>query len=205
MRLYVETNFVLEMVLGQEQVGACERILSAMEIGAVELVLPAFSVMEPYRRLAARAHDRKNLTAGLGKERAEIARIDLDRDKVGEFEQISGFLVAASQRDASRMAEVRSRLLSVARILPLDGPTLLAASAEAASLGLSEEDAVVLASIRADLGASPTRNALFLTKDKDFRDPQIALALLALGCETMFNFEDAYSRMEGALGHSGGR
>jgi hypothetical protein len=29
--------------------------------------------------------------------------------------------------------------------------------------------------------------------------------LLALGCETMFNFEDAYSRMEGALGHSGGR
>ena len=173
MRLYVETNFVLEMVLGQEQVGACERILTAMEIGAVELVLPAFSVMEPYRRLAARAHDRKNLTAGLGKERAEIARIDLDRDNVGELEQISGFLVAASHRDAS--------------------------------LGLSEEDAVVLASIRADLGASPTRNALFLTKDKDFRDPQIALALLALGCETMFNFEDAYSRMEGALGHSGGR
>jgi hypothetical protein len=71
-RLYVETNFVLEMVLGQEQVGACERILSAMEIGAVELVLPAFSVMEPYRRLAARAHDRKNLTAGLGKERQRL-------------------------------------------------------------------------------------------------------------------------------------
>ncbi len=43
MRVYVETNFVLELALQQEQHAACEAILQLAEARQIALVLPAYS------------------------------------------------------------------------------------------------------------------------------------------------------------------
>ena len=51
MRLYVESNFLLEIVLDQEQSDYCRDILDASLRGTIELGIPAFSVLESYHAL----------------------------------------------------------------------------------------------------------------------------------------------------------
>ena len=62
MRVYVETNFVLELVLEQEDGPACESILRSAEIASITLALPAFSLAEAASSLARR-HDWRRLTS----------------------------------------------------------------------------------------------------------------------------------------------
>ena len=50
MNVYVESNFVLELALAQEQFESCEGILSLCEAGNVRLVVPAYS-LDPTRPL----------------------------------------------------------------------------------------------------------------------------------------------------------
>jgi hypothetical protein len=49
--VYVESNFVLELALLQEQHAACEAIVQLCEAGDLRLVLPAYSFMEPFETL----------------------------------------------------------------------------------------------------------------------------------------------------------
>jgi hypothetical protein len=48
LNVYVETNFVLELVLAQEQQASCEEILALSEEGSLRLVIPSYSLVEPY-------------------------------------------------------------------------------------------------------------------------------------------------------------
>jgi hypothetical protein len=45
-KVYVETNFVLELALEQAQHAECEEILRLAESKSVEIALPAFSFVE---------------------------------------------------------------------------------------------------------------------------------------------------------------
>ncbi|MGA9382849.1 MAG: hypothetical protein WBV73_29160 [Phormidium sp.] len=54
MNIYVETNFVLELVFQQEQWQSCEQILQLCEAGSAKLVIPAYSLAEPDDKLSRR-------------------------------------------------------------------------------------------------------------------------------------------------------
>lgn len=57
MRLYVESNFLVELALEQEQSVDCGRLLVLAERGMLELVVPAYAIMEShdavFRRLSS--------------------------------------------------------------------------------------------------------------------------------------------------------
>ena len=48
MTVFVESNFVLEIALGQEQAAAAEAILQLAEHGTLNLRIPAFALSEPF-------------------------------------------------------------------------------------------------------------------------------------------------------------
>ena len=48
MIVYVESNFVLEVALGQEESPSAESILVLAESSKIELVFPGFSLKETY-------------------------------------------------------------------------------------------------------------------------------------------------------------
>ena len=52
MTVYVESNFVLEQALQQEQCDACDEILNLADSDTILLVVPAFSLAEPHQALA---------------------------------------------------------------------------------------------------------------------------------------------------------
>ncbi|MGE0598126.1 MAG: hypothetical protein AB7J35_13335 [Dehalococcoidia bacterium] len=198
MRVYVESNFILELVFGQEQVQSCESLLVLAESHAIELTIPAFSVMEPYQRIVRRKRDRDELQSKLEKERAEVARVSAYRDPAEQLKQISSFLIASSDRDRSRMSEIRERILASSRLTSLDAAVLQGASLLTERFGLAPEDAVVLESVRTDLASSAASDAMFLTKNsKDFRDPEISDFL---GCRVFFDFADALAAIQSDFG-----
>ena len=54
MNVYIESNFVLELALLQEQSSSCEEILGLCESRGVRFVVPAYSLAEPYETLTRR-------------------------------------------------------------------------------------------------------------------------------------------------------
>jgi predicted nucleic acid-binding protein len=70
-RLYVESNFVLELVFSQEQSAACEELLAAGENGVFELVLPSYCLGEPLETLRRRHKERQRLQEGVQTELIE--------------------------------------------------------------------------------------------------------------------------------------
>jgi len=63
--IYVESNFVLELVLLQEQYASCEDVLRLCEAGKEQLIIPAYSLVEPYETLIRRHRQRKQMKADL--------------------------------------------------------------------------------------------------------------------------------------------
>ena len=59
MNVYVESNFVLELALLQEQSASGEAILRLGEEHRVHLVVPAYALVEPYETLARRHKQRE--------------------------------------------------------------------------------------------------------------------------------------------------
>jgi len=59
--VYVESNFVLELALRQEQSASCEKLLDLCEGGRVTLVVPAYSLAEPYETLIRRRSQRRQI------------------------------------------------------------------------------------------------------------------------------------------------
>jgi hypothetical protein len=53
--VYVETNFVLELVFQQEQFVSCEQILQLSEAGRIKLTIPAYCLAEPHEKLSRQA------------------------------------------------------------------------------------------------------------------------------------------------------
>ena len=61
MNVYVESNFVLELALIQEQYAGCEEILRLCEAGRIRLVIPAYSLAEPYETLTRHHKQRRRM------------------------------------------------------------------------------------------------------------------------------------------------
>jgi hypothetical protein len=58
--IYVETNFVLELVFEQEQFKSCEEILLLSEQKLATLIIPAYSLAEPHEKLIRQARNRSH-------------------------------------------------------------------------------------------------------------------------------------------------
>jgi hypothetical protein len=122
--VYVESNFVLELALLQEQHASCEEILGLCESGSAHLIVPAYSLMEPYETLLRRQAYRRQLKGDLDTQFRQIARTALYRDRLPELASAMSLLVDSAGDDISRLDRVRSRLFACAEIAPLEGEAL---------------------------------------------------------------------------------
>ena len=118
MKIYVETNFVLELALAQEQEASCDNILRHCESGSAELVIPAYSLIEPYETLGRRHKQRKDIRVDLDEQLGQLARTIAFKEQLTRFREITGLLTDAAAVESDRLKQVRTRLLNTARIIP---------------------------------------------------------------------------------------
>jgi predicted nucleic acid-binding protein len=187
--VYVESNFVLELALLQEQCSACEDILSLCESREVTLVLPAYSLMEPYGTLMRRHAERKRLKASVDGELRQITRTTAYANRIQDLEAAARLLLDSTEEDMDRLERTRSRLLGCAEMVPLDSRILTRAPEYQARYSFSALDAVVYASVLTHLENSAPPASCFLNRDAGFSSPEIVGALETRNCKFLPGFD----------------
>ena len=198
-RVYVETNFVLELALVQEQHESCGEILRFAEEGRFQLLIPAYSLIEPHETLGRRHRQRQKMKVDLDVELGQLTRNAAYAKRLGSFQDLSALLVDSADEETKRLDRVRERLLSVAEILPLDANTLATISHDQAQSDLSPQDGIVYASVIHHPRTAAPAESCFLSRDRDFDDPAIVSDLRAHSCTLIRRFDDALQHIRSRL------
>ena len=174
MNVYVESNFVLELALLQEQCESCKAILGLCEAKRVQLVIPGYSLAEPHDTLLRRQKQRKRLKKEFDDEIRQIARTAIYSERLRDFGDLTALLISVADEEAKRLDEVRERLVKAACVIPLDAPVLAAATRYERKHDFSPQDALVYSSVLSHLQRSSRQECCFLNRNsKDFYDQNI--------------------------------
>ena len=193
MNIYVETNFVLELALDQEQRESCEHILSLCEKGKAQLIIPAYSFAEPYEMLRRHHEERKRLKKALDRELQQLIRTELYRSRLSDLQSLTTLLIDSADDEAKRFDATRSRLLKISEVIPLTAQILGEVARNQKVHALSPQDALVYTSVLQHLKQGVSAQGCFLNKDsKDFDNPDIVEELSTYNCKLLPRFDSGY-------------
>ena len=201
MNIYVESNFVLELALRQEQYKSCEKIISACQERKINLFVPAYCLAEPYEALIRRSKIRQDLKENVKYQLEQLARSEPYKEKVDALkDDLTNLLAGSSDEDNERLREVISIILSLAEVVPLDRSILANAIEFESNLGLSPQDSIVFASVMNHLKIASEGKKCFLNRNsRDFDTPDIVEALDNYGCKMLFSFNNGYNYIQSQL------
>jgi hypothetical protein len=201
MRVYVESNFVLEQALQQEQCEACDQIFQFAVSQRISLRVPAFSLAEPHQALAHKEKARNRLSNELRTHSRELGRSRAYQAVPEDFTALASILIESAEREREGLQRVIADLLNVAEIIPLDTAVLVHARELQAELGMSGQDAIVLASVIHDLSRTTSVESCFLSRNsRDFDDPDVRARLDQLGCRYFADFAAAVAHITLRIG-----
>jgi predicted nucleic acid-binding protein len=163
--IYVETNFVLELVFEQEQHTSCEQILALCESGRSRLIIPAYCLAEPHEKLTRQAGSRRELQRNLETELRQLARTTSYTARINSIQEISSLLVRGNEEEKQRFIRYRDRLLSIAEIIPLTIDILREAATHESPYDLTPQDALVYTSVIAHLRQNQPPVSCFLNRN----------------------------------------
>ena len=193
MDVYVESNFVIEVALLQEQHESCENIIKFCESGQANLILPIYSLVEPYGTLIRYAKNRTRLSNDLATEVKQLSRSKPYQEEIEALQKVTGFLIRSQEEERERLRSTIDRLLKVAEVIPLDSQILTSAIKYQDDHDLSPPDSIAYASVLNHLSRSVSTSKCFLNRNsKDFDDPDIEEALNGYGCKMLFSFDQGY-------------
>lgn len=205
MNIYVESNFVLELALQQEQQASCHEIVRLCEAGSVKLVLPVYSLVEPYETLVRHHNRRKRTKFDLDIELGQLTRTDTYAKRLTDFESLTSVLIDSADEETKRLEGVRTRLLKTCEIISLDASTLTVAAQCQIEHDLSPQDAVVYASVLTHLRRSAPSESCFLNRNsKDFDDPDIVEELKRYTCTMIPSFDHGLKFVRSRVGEKDG-
>lgn len=197
MDIYLESNYVLELALLQEQVKSCERIIDLADDRYIRLVIPAYCLAEPYEVQYRLRKRRTEFSEKLKGEFDQLSRSDSYRDKKDTFQQITEFLVTSQEEERVRLDEIILRLTDIGEVINLTREIVTESIIFQQDLDLSPQDSFVFASIHNHLKKSGTEESCFISRNsKDFSNPDIVDELEKKKCKILFNFEDGLGFIE---------
>ena len=191
MKVYVESNFVLELAFRQEQSSSCRALLELGENDRIDLLIPAYSLAEPVETLLRRRKQRRRLKRDLDAELAQMARDESRVQGVDGLAQLTALLIGSVEEEANRLEDIRNRLADVAGVIPLDSANLKSAIRYQNEHDLSPQDAMVYAAVVENLRQFQTGEpSCFLNRNsRDFGDPLIVDELRGYQCNLLYSFD----------------
>jgi len=194
MIVYVESNYIIELVLQQEQFKSCSAILDLAEKGKIELIIPAFCFTEIYEALGRKRSLRKELANNINTQLDQLSRSALYAESTALFKELVILLTNSYEQDLQSLHTLHDRLLSIAQVVPLTDEVLKAASKSRTIYNLEPQDSVVFAStlIHQSSVSKEEDKCFFNRNSKDFKDPDIIETLKKNNCVSFFNFDDGY-------------
>lgn len=186
--LYVESNFVLELALLQQEHSACEEILTICKTKKVRLIIPSFSISEPYHTINNRKADRTNLANSLGNTLTELSRTSSYKQNIMLWQQQISFLTQTIEEDAHRLQTIMEDILNLCEIIQLD-KTIIEESKKYRSI-LKDKDSIIYASVLEHLKTGREKEKIFIARDGDFHTEEIKKTLMSFNCKILYKFTD---------------
>jgi predicted nucleic acid-binding protein len=196
--VYVESNFVLAIALGQEDAEPATTILEMAERGEVELVFPAPALSEPFSTVVQRGRERRRLRTSLNAQIRELERSQPHQHVVSMLRPITVALTDLERRETDLLEQTTRRLLAVGGSVGIDLPVFDQALTYQSRYGLSPLDALIYASVVSDLARRPpVQEKCFISKNRnDFGDPGIIAELQSYRCVYADSFASARTIIE---------
>lgn len=195
MRIYVETNFLLELVFAQKQKEACEGILQLAESGDVALVLPAFCWFEALDTFERQKEDRFTIPDKLNDQIRQFKRTSPSPEVMREAERAFSFLkslLATELNDSElRFEPCFHRVAAVARTISMTPEMVLGVRRMVTDFKLGRPDAVVLSLVLGDCSVQASGPSCFVSLDrKAFDDSFVKTELKKWNCKFFKSFEN---------------
>jgi predicted nucleic acid-binding protein len=149
--VYVETNFILELALQQEDADSAEELLRLSESGEIQLSVPAFSIAEAFASLAQRRAERNRVFDSIDRQARDLDRSRHQQSLVAGLRALATEMVSVSRQERDRLDSIILRLVRTANRIDTDRATYDLARYYVTAQDLSYQDAIVLASVVADL------------------------------------------------------
>lgn len=197
MIVYVETNFLLELALGQQELQAATALLDLAEQRAFTLAIPSFCFSEAFATLAERERSRRNLRSNLSEHIRQLKRSEPLQNAAAALEPLLQFLQGLEQDEFGRLQSAVGRVLASAQMVELTSEVFLDALNAEDQFGLSPQDAIIYASVLKHLRGQPAAESkIFASLNwKDFRDPGLIEQLHTYGCRYEESFHAALARV----------
>ncbi len=167
MIVYVESNFVLELALGQEQASSADAILKSAETKKIELAFPSFALSEPFTTVMHRRGERRRQYDAFLKTLDQIKRSEAFKKVVLDVEQLIDVLKQAQKNDFDPLHAVVERMVVIGRIIEINAPIFQQALIYQTALDLSPQDSIIYSSIISDLESRALdEEKCFISRDK---------------------------------------
>lgn len=205
MNVYVESNFVLELALMQEQYESCSQLVELAESRHIKLIIPAFSLAEPYGTLIGNEKRRRRLSELSNDIRTELKQLERSQNYQQPIsalqEEIGEFLVQSQEEEKQRLQTTLIQLLDLVEIIPLSSEVLRTAIQNQVNLSLSPQDSIVYSSILIYLqNLLENKPNCFLNRNsKDFNNPTIIDELNGYNCRLLFRFDNGLSYIQSQI------
>ena len=194
---YAESNFVLEVALGQEQAADAQAIIELAENSVIELGLPSFSIAEPFGTIERRGRDRGRLYRGLGEQLREMSRSLPHQEAVNLLQPLLASLVGVKSTEEGLILQTIARLLKCCRIIHLDSDIFARVLELRTSTDLSFSDLVILSTVLHDLESRPLHEQKwFISRNwRHFRDSSVIAELHRFGCRYCESFQEGLTEI----------
>lgn len=192
MIVYVESNFVLEIALGQEDTLSAKEILALSENGKIDLVFPGFALSEPFATITHRDRERKRLSNSLSETIRQLQRSEPHRQTVSDLQLVPGILTNLAKKVIDLLQDTVKRLLRAGKSIELTSHIFEQAIAYQFLFDLSPQDSIIYAVVIADLNQRTHKEPkCFISRDKRaFSDPGLGDELASYNCTYAANMSD---------------
>lgn len=192
---YAESNFVLELALGQEGEPDARAILEAAQRGEVALALPAFALCEPYGTVTQRARQRRQSFSPIENQLRDLQRNAANQELVEALRRNVATALEFDRREMDDLERVVGELLQCVRILPLSSDAHHLSAILQAEHDLDPADALIAASILEDAQRQDDAKVFTTRNSRHFDFPAVHERFAAQQCELVFSFADARARL----------
>jgi predicted nucleic acid-binding protein len=174
MIVYVESNFILELVRGQKQSRAAETILQLAENRKIELVFPSFALGETFANVVNRERNQERLSKSLE----------------GMLDELPIMLSEAARRERDNLWSTVSRLVDAGVSIETNTICLNQALDYQKRLRLTQQDSIIYSATIIDMQQRPFKETkCFLNSNsKDFKVEAILSELNSYNCHYEQNF-----------------
>jgi predicted nucleic acid-binding protein len=196
----VESNFVLEIALRQDEVAECERLIALAQAGSIRLAIPACSLFEPFETMVRRRKQREAIFQKLRDELRELARTEAYAHLGETSKTVTRALAESAEIQAKALDDTIYSLSGIATVIPLTAEVMRRAVNFPMAFSLSPQDSVVFASTDQYLKDQGPDQKVFATKNsRDFLSDEVEDWFSRYNCKVLATFAATRQYVEHAL------